>query len=76
MTAAYEGTNIKVKRLAYYHKRSTLEYGIDVGQGISVGHSINIGHQNFNSFLHQSRHCCHFFFLLQNLINVGTSIRP
>ena len=41
MTAAYEGTNIKVKRLAYYHKRCTLEYGIDVGQGISVGHSIN-----------------------------------
>ena len=43
MTATYEGTNIKVKRLAYYHKRCTLEYGIDVGQGISVGHSINIG---------------------------------
>ena len=37
VTAAYEGTNIKVKRLAYYHKRCTLEYGIDVGQGISVG---------------------------------------
>ena len=54
--------------------------GIDVGQGINVGHgkfnkknkcrALNKHrHQNVNSFLHPSKHCGHFFFILfiQNL---------
>jgi hypothetical protein len=41
----------------------TLESGIDIAPGINVDpHSLlKSSHQNFNSFLHQSRHCGHFF---------------
>ena len=34
----------------------TLDSGIDVAPGINVAPS----HHNFNTFLHQSRHCGHF----------------
>ena len=62
-------SQIQKKTIDYCVSKITLllySSGIDVGLGMNVGpwkfgKIINIGNQNFSSFLHQSRHCRHFF---------------
>ena len=51
---------------------TTLDSGIGVTPGTNVALLLKFSHHDFNTFLHQSRHCGHFLFkLFQKLISVA-----